>query len=580
MIERSQVAITACLLSAAAVLMPGFSALKASESNFLPWAELRLTTAEVPGVGPVTIVAEVNGDQWRAVRIEAFGERHELDQRQRERLSAFPLSSVHTTYSRGMGFQGRYVVAIRFDKHEWVDAESDGRLLVHSDVVILVDETGLRMDEPRRRVVRSSISSPQRTEVPQSERDALAAFYQATGGANWTRNDGWLDPDVPISRWHGVRVRDGHVVAINLVNNLFSGRLPAELGRLTHLEELVLEGYFPVAGAGFMPFPHASDEPENLTGPIPHDLGKLTKLRRLRLAWHSLTGGLPPELGNLENLEELLLANNRLSGNIPTWLGNLSNLRRLRLHGNEFTGGIPAQLGDLSKLEVLQITINPGLGGIIPPKLGNLTNLQELALHHIELSGRIPIELAQLANLQTLQLQGNRLTGAISPELGGLTRLQRLTLSSNALSGPIPPELGNLTNLDWLPLYNNELTGTIPAELGRLTRLKYLNLERNRLSGEIPSALGNLSDLERINLSDNSLTGPLPVELGRLVNLRQLHVQDNEGLTGRIPAELMNLPLQFLRFDGTNLCEPSDAEFQAWLQQIRFVKSSGLTCED
>ena len=49
-------------------------------------------------------------------------------------------------------------------------------------------------------------------------------------------------------------------------------------------------------------------------GPIPAELGNLTKLEHLDLARNALTGSIPPELGNLANLTELWL-----QGNLPQW---------------------------------------------------------------------------------------------------------------------------------------------------------------------------------------------------------------------------------------------------------------------
>ena len=38
---------------------------------------------------------------------------------------------------------------------------------------------------------------------PETDRAALVALYNATGGPNWRRNNNWLS-DVPISEWEDV----------------------------------------------------------------------------------------------------------------------------------------------------------------------------------------------------------------------------------------------------------------------------------------------------------------------------------------------------------------------------------------
>ena len=124
-------------------------------------------------------------------------------------------------------------------------------------------------------------------------------------------------------------------------------------------------------------------------------------------------------------------------------------------------------------------------------------------------------------------------------------RVTRLTLLGRQLTGEIPTELGDLSNLQWLVLASNQLTGGIPTELGSLSSLQSLDFSVNQLTGEIPSELGNLSNLQRLYLNDNSgLSGPLPGPF--------------TGLTS----------LTYLDLSGTGVCAPTDASFQAWLENI------------
>ena len=63
-----------------------------------------------------------------------------------------------------------------------------------------------------------------------------------------------------------------------------------------------------------------------LSGPIPSEIGSLASLVELKLDRNQLSGPIPSEIGSLANLEELLLYSNNLSGTIPTELGSLSQL--------------------------------------------------------------------------------------------------------------------------------------------------------------------------------------------------------------------------------------------------------------
>ena len=91
----------------------------------------------------------------------------------------------------------------------------------------------------------------------------------------------------------------------------------------------------------------------------------MTNLNYLYLANNQLTGPVPSELGRLTNLYTLNLANNRLTGPIPSELGKLTNLYYLNLGGNELTGPVPTELGQLPELDGLhlagnQLTCIPG----------------------------------------------------------------------------------------------------------------------------------------------------------------------------------------------------------------------------
>ena len=171
-----------------------------------------------------------------------------------------------------------------------------------------------------------------------SDRAALVALYNATGGANWTNNGNWLT-DVPIGEWHGIEVDGGgRVIRLSLFEN-------------------------------------------DLNGPIPSQLGDLAALTHLRFWSNQLAGEIPPELANLANLEQFAAGGNRLSGEMPAWLGTLTNLQELHLPSNQLTGEIPMELGNLSSLEDLYLQGNQ-FTGCIPMELRHVSNndLDQLGL--------------------------------------------------------------------------------------------------------------------------------------------------------------------------------------------------------
>ena len=376
---------------------------------------------------------------------------------------------------------------------------------------LITANTGETNEEVRHRLV---------VEGPAADRATLGALYNATNGPNWEDNENWLSGK-PLSEWYGVTTDiTGRVTELELDSNDLVGPIPAELGNLTRLKDLDLSK-------------------NELTGPIPPELANLSNLTSLDVNGNKLTGEIPSELANLSNLRNLVLWNNELTGEIPAWIGDMTDLVVLDLDENQFTGQIPVELGNLVKMKDMWLSRNE-LTGPIPPEFGNLVSLELLMLFTNDLSGSVPPELGNLSNLEWMYLTGNDLTGQIPAELGDLSKLDRLAIGFNDLSGPIPPELGNLANLELLYLPGNQLTGQIPVELGNLSKLINLYLHENQLTGEIPAELGNLAKLERLFLRNNQLTGQIPVELGNLTNLEALVIRNNQ-LTGPIPPELGSL---------------------------------------
>ena len=173
-------------------------------------------------------------------------------------------------------------------------------------------------------------------------RDVLEALYKATNGPAWRQSGNWLT-DAPPNEWHGVRMECNGSVSLDL-------------------------------------------EANNLTGPIPGELGNLSNLVSLDLGRNQLTGSIPPELGNLTRLVTLDLGRNQLTGPIPSELGNLSNLDSLNLIGNSLTGEIPAELGELADTLTYLTVDGTSLTGCVPSSLAAVqsTNIFRLGLKTCE----------------------------------------------------------------------------------------------------------------------------------------------------------------------------------------------------
>ena len=406
------------------------------------------------------------------------------------------------------------------------------------------------------------------------------------------------------------------VAASRMSNAGLTGRIPAEIGRLTNLTLLTLghnrlTGGIPPEIGNLTKLEQFSVENNQLTGTIPAALGRLTDLTFLAIDRNRLTGSIPPEIGNLRNLGTFWAPANDLSGSIPPGIGNLSALRHLGLHDNSLTGNIPRALGNLTSLAQLVLSRNR-LVGMIPPELGDLASLEVLLLNQNRLDGGVPPELGDLNGLVSLSLRDNELTGPLPADIGDLSNLVRLWVYRNPVSGPLPLDMTKLGNLSvfnfsetrlcvpddrafvsWLSSLQDVTgsglnCGTISGDRDVLVALYHatdganwknstnwltdaplddwygvsadasesvveLNLGENNLVGPIPSELGDLANLKTLVLIDPGLTGPIPGELGSLANLETLGLA-GPGLTGSIPRELGRLAsLETLILAGTAL---------------------------
>ncbi|KAL4569006.1 hypothetical protein LXL04_024632 [Taraxacum kok-saghyz] len=317
-----------------------------------------------------------------------------------------------------------------------------------------------------------------------------------------------------------------------------TGRIPPEFGKLSRLTHLYLHS-------------------NKLSGSVPDTFRLLFRLEELYLSNNHFSGGIPPEIFRcFRSLTEIGLSGNQFSGKIPSSIGEMVSITRLDFHENNFSGVIPATIGKLKKLSDLDLSENQ-ITGALPESLGSLRNLEILYLNKNQLSGSIPFSIGGLASVQFIRLSENKLTGAIPPSIGELPKIERFT-------GNIPSSFGNLRNLQTLDLSRNMLSGPITSQLAKLQELQALDLSFNPLKlyrlpnwfsklklsrlkmantgiqGPFPGFLSSASTIWELDLSSNSLTDKLPHWIGNMTNLMTLNLSNNR-FTNAIPAEFKNL---------------------------------------
>lgn len=319
-----------------------------------------------------------------------------------------------------------------------------------------------------------------------SEREILEELYKTTEGPRWKNSDGWMDDNVGICEWYGVKCENSlksseiGVERINLRDNSLIGKGTSLIYELPFLKELILadnfltefsfqniqlasslkrldlsdNGLLSIDGISFVPKNlesiHLSDN--QLKGPFPEEITKLDQIGHVYLGHNFFTGEIPASISNMKNLEILDLNYNKFSGTLPTEFGDLVNLKKLYLGDNYFTGIIPDEFMNLLNLKVLSIPRG--------------TRNQEEGKEHV-LAGPFPA-FSTMVQLNDLELAGNSFTGK---------------LPSRLLKGT---EIGSEKII--INLHDNELTGTIPGQYGDRFERLFIDLTGNNIE-EISSRL-------------------------------------------------------------------------------------------
>ncbi|KAM2927811.1 hypothetical protein COP2_035125 [Malus domestica] len=152
----------------------------------------------------------------------------------------------------------------------------------------------------------------------------------------------------PCTWFHVTCNNENSVIRVDLGNAALSGQLVPQLGLLKNLQ------YFYLI---VMHMKECSYQLSAMVEPRPWAIRELYS--------NNISGPIPRELGNLTSLVSLDLYLNSFSGPIPDTLGKLSKLRFLRLNNNSLAGPIPMSLTNISSLQVLDLS-NNGLSGVVP----------------------------------------------------------------------------------------------------------------------------------------------------------------------------------------------------------------------
>nr|POE57328.1 mdis1-interacting receptor like kinase 2 [Quercus suber] len=337
-----------------------------------------------------------------------------------------------------------------------------------------------------------------------------------------------------------------NATCFDLSNNLLSGPIPSEIGQLTKLQYVsfynnYLNGTIPYQFSNLQKVWYLDLGSNYLATPDLSKFLSMPLLTRLSFAYNILTYGFPGFILDCQNLTYLDLAQNMLNGTVPEKVfSNLGKLEYLNLTKNLFHGAVSPKITKLSKLIDLHLGRNK-FSGLIPEDIGSMSNLRIIELYNNLFEGRIPSSIGQLTELWLLDVRLNALNSTIPSELGLCTNLTYLALASNSLTGELPLSLTNLIKITDLGLSGNKLSGEIsPYFFSNWTELTWLQLQNNLFTGKIPLEVGMLTKLKFVLLFNNTFTGSIPSEVGNLKDLTYLDLSNNH-LSGPIPLALWNL---------------------------------------
>lgn len=371
---------------------------------------------------------------------------------------------------------------------------------------------------------------------------------------------------------HNLRVFISH-------GNMLTGHIPSELSNLRNLSDMnlahnLLSSSIPTEIGGMsLGLLEISDN--QLTGALPSELGKLSKLGILNATQNAFHGILPSQMGKLRQLAYLNIQSNHFSGSLSDALASLTNLKFIDLSHNLFSGSIPTWIDKLVSVETIDVR-NNSFSGSIPTTIGKLhQTLKYVDFSFNSMRGSLPSEFYQLTSLQYMNMISTPLRGSIAQAVGNLSSLLNIRVQANQLIGSIPSSLADIPNLALLDLSSNSLTGSIPSSIRNINSLRYLFLQNNQLKGKLNNIFNVTSQplLANIDISNNAISGTLKEEIFQLPSLKSFAAVKN-CMSGTLPPEICDaVSIEALALDGMSTAEHCQIQYTA----LGVINSYGLS---
>lgn len=386
-------------------------------------------------------------------------------------------------------------------------------------------------------------------------------------GVNWLfeYSDGTVKDIDTWGNQPGVGLgENGRVTSLNLGGFNPAGDIPAEIGELTDLRNLIL-GLFNSGDGDFI------DPDENIKTVDRYNLilqGVDIQKNRIEIA--------KEELGLKSRNNKTSLYKSNTSSIIESKY--TSTLKSKNVNITNRITSIPEEIGKC--VELSNIAIANGLISSLPNSIATMNNLTDLSIYNSPFE-EIPEVVSQLKNLVAFMFAENKVDKIkLDTSLDRLfkgnskTKIQILYLNQLGLT-KLPASLSDLTTLSLFDAANNEIE-SIPT-LGEDVSFVICLLDNNKITA-IPDNWFNVDDIETLSITNNKLTVfPNMFDVNSVYIAKEVDFSGNQissfstGFKG-VRIETLNLNNnRFTRFPG---------QFAKTGSEVRFLRVSNNEMEE